>query len=118
MSRKCPLFTNSGTLLRTFLQKLYCSIRRESAAGWGSFVFALMAASFILGFLLARFNVFGALVATAICTVISSFMSVVISNLTLAQALVMSLATAFVLQAGYLVGQFLRDPANRGKPGF
>ena len=81
-------------------------------------MFALMAASFILGFLLARFNVFGALVATAICTVISSFMFVVISNLTLAQALVMSLATAFVLQAGYLVGQFLRDPANRGKPGF
>ena len=116
MSRKCPLCTDSGTLLRTFLQKLYCSIRRESAAGWGSFVFALMAASFILGFLLARFNVFGALVATAICTVISLFICVVISSLTL--LLVMSLATAFVLQAGYLVGQFLRDPANRGKPGF
>jgi len=45
-------------------------------------------------------------------------MSVVISNLTLAQALVMSLATAFVLQVGYLVGQFLCDPANRGKLGF
>jgi hypothetical protein len=100
------------------LQKLYFSIRRESAAGWGSFVFALMAASFILGFLLVRFNVLGALVATAICTVLSSFIYVVISNLTLAQALVMSLATAFVLQVGYLVGQFLCDPANRGKLGF
>lgn len=81
-------------------------------------MFALMAASFILGFLLVRFNVFGALVATAICTVISSFICVVISNLTLAQALVMSLATAFVLQVGYLVGQFLCDPANRRKLGF
>jgi hypothetical protein len=58
------------------------------------------------------------LVATAICTVISSFIYVVISNLTLAQALVMSFATAFVLQAGYLVGQFLCDPADRGKLGF
>ena len=65
-----------------------------------------MAASFILGLLLARFNVFGALVATAICAV-SSFICVVISNLTLAQALVVSLAMAFVLQVGYLVGQFL-----------
>jgi xanthine/uracil/vitamin C permease (AzgA family) len=77
-----------------------------------------MAACFILGFLLMRFNVFGALVATAICTVISSFIYVVISNLTLAQALVMSLATAFVLQVGYLVGQFLCDPPKRGKLGF
>ena len=65
-----------------------------------------MAASFILGLLLARFNVFGALVAAAICTV-SSFICVVISNPTVAQALVVSLAMAFVLQVGYLVGQFL-----------
>jgi hypothetical protein len=91
------------------MQKLYCSIRRESTAGWGSSVFALMVASFVLGFLLSRFNVFAALVATAICAV-SSFIYVVISDLTLAHVLLTSLATAFVLQVGYLVGQFLWRP--------
>ena len=80
-------------------------------------MFALMAASFILGVLLARFNVFGALVATAICA-ISSFIYVVISDLALAQALVLSLATAFVVQVGYLISQFLCDFANKGDLGF
>jgi len=70
-----------------------------------------MAASFILGFLLARFNVFGALVATAICAV-GSFIYVLVSDLTLAQSFVMSLATAFVLQVGYLVCQCLCDSAR------
>ena len=79
-------------------------------------MFALMAASFILGLVLARFNVFGALVATAICAV-SSFIYVVISDLAVAQALVLSLATAFLLQVGYLVGQFLSDLANKGDLG-
>jgi hypothetical protein len=72
-------------------------------------VFALMVAGLVLGFLLARFNVFAALVATAICAV-SSFTYVVISDLTLAHVLLTSLATAFVLQVGYLVGQFLWRP--------
>ena len=79
-------------------------------------MFALMAASFILGVLLARFNVFGALVATAICAV-SSFIYVVVSDLAMAQSLVLSLATAFLLQVGYLVGQFLCDVADKGDLG-
>jgi hypothetical protein len=72
-------------------------------------VFALMVASLILGFLLARFNVFAALVATAICAV-SSFIYDMTSDQTLAHFLPASLATAFVLQVGYLVGQFLWRP--------
>jgi hypothetical protein len=91
------------------MQKLYCSIRRESTAGWGFSVFAFIVASLVLGFLLARFNVFAALVATAMCAV-SSFIYVVISDLTLAHVLLTSLTTAFVLQVGYLAGQFLWRP--------
>jgi hypothetical protein len=75
-------------------------------------VFALIVASFVLGFLLARFNVSGALVATAICAGVSSFIYVVTNGLTLAHVLVTSLATVFAIQVGYLVGQFLHRPRN------
>ena len=109
------------------MQKLHCSNRCElevvvrhpsqiNRRLGGSLVLALMAASFILGVLLARFNVFGALIATAICAV-SSFICVVVSDLAMAQALVLSLATAFLLQVGYLVGQFLCDFADKGDLG-
>jgi hypothetical protein len=72
-------------------------------------VFFLMIASLILGFLMARFNVLAALVATEICAV-SSFIYYMTSDVTLAHILLVSLATAFVLHVGYLVGQFLWRP--------
>src|ERR1700751_3151008 len=84
------------------MQKLFCSVRGKSAS-WGSMVFTLMVASFVSGFLLARFNVFGALGATAICASVSSFIYVEINGLTLAHVLETTLATVFALQAGYLV---------------
>jgi hypothetical protein len=72
-------------------------------------VVALVVASLVLGLFLARFNVFAALVATAIC-VIGSFIYDMTSGLTLAHFQLASLAPAFVLQVGYLVGQFLWRP--------
>src|SRR5215472_6074495 len=96
MCRTCPLCTDSGLYHDLSCRSCIAaaSAAKQPQVG-GSLVFALMAASFMLGFLLARFNVFGALVATAICATISSFICAVISHLTLAQTLVISLATAF-----------------------
>jgi ABC-type arginine/histidine transport system permease subunit len=74
-------------------------------------VFALMLVSLVVGFLLARFNVFAASVATAICAV-SSLIYVAISDPTPAQVLLTLLAPAFALQVGYLIGQFLWRPRN------
>jgi hypothetical protein len=95
--------------LQTAYAKVVLQHPSRITAGWGFSVFALIVASLVLGFLLARFNVFAALVATAMCAVIS-FIYVVISDLTLAHILLTSLTTAFVLQVGYLVGQFLWRP--------
>jgi len=74
-------------------------------------VFALMLVGLVVGFLLARFNVFGALVATAICAV-SSLIWFAINDPTPAQILLTLLAPAFALEVGYLIGQFLRRPRN------
>jgi hypothetical protein len=75
----------------------------------GVSVLALVIVSLVLGFLLARFNVFAALVATALCAV-SCFIYTVTSDFTLGYSLLTSLATALALQVGYLVSQFLWRP--------
>jgi hypothetical protein len=72
-------------------------------------VFALILISLVVGFLLARFNVFAALAATAICAV-SSLIYVAISDPSPARVLLTLLAPAFALQVGYLIGQFLWRP--------
>jgi hypothetical protein len=81
--------------------------------GLGFSLFALMLVSLVLGFLLARFNVFAALVATAICAA-GSFIFVAISDPTPTHVLLTLLAPAFALQAGYLVGQFLWRRRDKG----
>jgi hypothetical protein len=91
---------------------MYCSIRRESPQAGGSSVFALMLIGLVLGIFLARFNVFAALVATAICAV-SSLIYVAMSDPTPAQVLLTLLGPAFALQVGYLVGQFLWRPRKK-----
>ena len=94
------------------MQKLYLQHPPRINHRLGVSVFALIIViivSLVLGFLLARFNVFAALVATALCAV-SSFIYAVTRDLTLAHSLLTSFATALVLQVGYLFGQFLWRP--------
>ena len=70
-------------------------------------VLILTFAFFALGFGLARFGVLAALVATALSSPAWLIYDLV-NGATLAQALLRSAFFAFVLQAGYLVGQVLR----------
>jgi len=80
------------------------SIKRNA---WGASVFAIMILSLVLGVLLARFNIFAALVGSAVCAA-SSFAYDISREVAPAQALLSSLGAAFALQLGYLVTQFLR----------
>lgn len=84
---------------------MYCGIRSESPQVGGLSVFALILVSLVLGILLARFNVFAVLVATAACALVSLIYAL-ISDPTPAHVLLAALP-AFALQIGYLVGQFL-----------
>ena len=65
---------------------------------------ALVFSFFALGLSLARFGVLAALIATALSTLIS-FAYGLINGSTLTQAFLWSMASAVVLQVGYLVGQ-------------
>ncbi len=65
---------------------------------------ALVLSFFALGLSLARFGVLAALIATALSTLIS-FAYGLINGSTLTQAFLWSMASAVVLQVGYLVGQ-------------
>ena len=67
----------------------------------------LIFAVFALGFGLARFSVLAALVATALTTAVS-FIYDLMNGSTPAQAILLSVFFALVLQVGYLVGQVLR----------
>jgi hypothetical protein len=99
-----------GRTIKQFLQTAYREDVLQHAsritAGWGSSVFALTLICLVLGIFLARFNVFAALIATAICAV-STLIYVLITDPTPAYVLLTPLVPAFALQVGYLVGQFL-----------
>ena len=73
----------------------------------GALVFAILIASLVLGILLARFNIFAALVGSAICAA-SSFFYDISREVAPAQAFLAGVGAAFALQLGYLVTQFLR----------
>jgi len=69
-------------------------------------VLAFILAALALGLYLARFGVLAVLVATALSSA-ASFTYDLTDGSTLAQALLLSLFIAFVVQVGYLVDQVL-----------
>jgi hypothetical protein len=78
------------------------------SAGGTAWVLGLMLAALCFGFLLARFNVFALMVASILLA--ASFMLYLVQESTLAYSILLSVAIAFVVQIGYLVGQFLQKP--------
>jgi hypothetical protein len=70
-------------------------------------ILGLMLAALCLGLFLARFNVFALAVASILSAV--SLMLYLVQS-TLAHPILFSLAIVFVVQIGYLVGQFLQKP--------
>jgi hypothetical protein len=73
--------------------------------GW---ILALMLGALASGFLLARLNVFALTLVSALLAAL--FMLYLMKDATLVHSVLLSLATAFVLQIGYLLGQFLQRP--------
>jgi predicted tellurium resistance membrane protein TerC len=71
-------------------------------------VLGLIFAALCFGLFLTRFNVFALVVASILSAV--SLMLYLVQDLTFAHAIMLSLGTAFVVQIGYLVGQFLKKP--------
>ena len=71
-------------------------------------ILALMLAAVALGFLLARLNVLALVLASAI--LMALFMFYLVQDATLVHSILLSFATAFSLQVGYLLGQFLQKP--------
>jgi len=79
--------------------------------GGVSWISALMIAALALGFLLARFNVFALVLASAILVAVFTFY--LVQDATLVHSILLSLATAFSVQIGYLFGHFLREPPEK-----
>jgi hypothetical protein len=71
-------------------------------------ILGLMFAALVLGLFLARFNVFALVVASAVPAALLMFYWM--RDSTLLHSVLLSLAAAFVVQVGYLFGQFLRKP--------
>jgi hypothetical protein len=67
-----------------------------------------MLVALALGFFLARFNVLALLVGSAVSAAV--FVFYFMQDSTLVHSVLLSLATAFVVQVGYLFGQFLQKP--------
>ena len=82
----------------------------SSMGVWGtaSIVGPIMLAALALGFFLARFNVLALLVGSAVSAALLVFY--LMQDSTLVHSVLLSLATAFVVQVGYLFGQFLQRP--------
>jgi hypothetical protein len=78
------------------------------AVGGTTWIFGLMLAALALGLFLARFNAFALVVASALSAAL--FMLYLMQDSTLVHSILLSLATAFVVQIGYLFGQFLQKP--------
>jgi hypothetical protein len=62
-----------------------------------------MFAALFLGFSLSRFSVFALMVASIFSA--ASFLLCLVQGSTLAHSILLSLAIAFVVQIGYLIGQ-------------
>jgi len=73
-----------------------------------AWILALMLAALASGFLLARLNVFALTLVSALLAAL--FMLYLMKDATLVHSVLLSLSTAFVLQIGYLLGQFLQRP--------
>lgn len=73
-----------------------------------AWILGLMLAGLALGFLLARLNVFALVLASAVLMAV--FMFYLVQDATLVHSILLSLATAFIVQIGYLLGQFLQTP--------
>ena len=71
-----------------------------------AWILALMLAALVSGFLLARLNVFALTLASALLAALVMFYFM--ENATLVHSILLSLATAFIVQIGYLLGQFLQ----------
>jgi hypothetical protein len=76
--------------------------------GGTAWIMALMLAAVALGFLLARLNVFALVLASALLMAV--FMFYLAQHATLLHSILLSLANAFIVQIGYLLGQFLQKP--------
>jgi hypothetical protein len=79
-----------------------------SVGGTAWIVGAIMLAALGLGLFLARFNVLALLLVSAVSAAL--FMFYFMQDSTLVHSVLLSLATAFVVQVGYLFGQFLQKP--------
>jgi hypothetical protein len=73
-----------------------------------AWILGLMLAALALGLFLTRFNVFALLVASALSAALSMFYLLQASPLV--HSVLLSLSTAFLVQVGYLFGQFLQKP--------
>jgi 4-hydroxybenzoate polyprenyltransferase len=78
------------------------------SVGGTASIWGLIFAALALGLFLARFNVFALVVASAVSAAL--FVFYFMQDSTLVHAILLSLATAFVVQIGYLFGQFLQKP--------
>ena len=92
-------------LLGALVSRAWTSRKQHNALG--AAVFAIIIASLVIGILLARFNIFAALIGAAICAA-SAFAYDISRDVAPSQAFLASLGAAFALQLGYLATQFLR----------
>jgi hypothetical protein len=76
--------------------------------GGTAWISALMLAAISLGVLLARLNVFALVMASTI--LMAAFTFYLVQDATLTRSILLSLAAAFVVQIGYLLGQILQKP--------
>jgi hypothetical protein len=78
------------------------------SVGGTAWIWGLIVVALALGLFLARFNVFALVIASALSAAL--FMCYLVQDSTLVHSILLSLATAFVVQVGYLFGQFLQKP--------
>jgi hypothetical protein len=73
-----------------------------------TWILALMLGALASGFLLARLNVFALTLASALLAALLMFY--LMQDATIVHSILLSLATAFMVQIGYLFGQLLQSP--------
>ncbi len=76
--------------------------------GGTAWILALMLAALAFGFRLARLNVFALVLTSAI--LMALLLLYLVQDKKLGHSILLSLATAFSVQIGYLLGQFLQKP--------
>jgi hypothetical protein len=80
------------------------------SVGATAWILGITIAALALGLFLARFNVFALVVASGVSAAL--FMCYLMLDSTLVRSVVLSAAAAFVVQVGYLFGQFLQKPSG------